>query len=390
MKFSILMPTYNDAESIVKTFNSIIDQNYDNYELIIIDDGSTDNTTQVIENYIEKYNLQGKFKYIKQENTDQLLALLNGSNYITGDYVYILHSDDLFASNKALEQANEYLSSNPDIDGILPDILIIDKDDKVVETQKLLPYSQSDRVLAIDLLWLGRNLYSDFPVIKKEVFFKQMKENYLTWNRPFWLNINDDGASMLNMHNVHFQVLKYRVYDGNYANNDLGLACLMNGELRCATSLMKFYNIPFYRLQYFLFRCFVHLNLFKKFRPIYSKKPTKKKAKVVKYIIKKRYPKGFDNLFYESLIAFYNNKTKRIINFEDLFSKDDPIYEGNCLRKFNKQLFAGDLPSTYYNMIEEMKKGFTKIIVSKENKEALEKILKFLCIYYFVEIEEEV
>lgn len=387
MKVSILMPTYNDCDSICHTFDSIINQTHTNWELIIIDDGSTDNTTKVVESYIKKNKLEGKFKYIKQENTDQLLALINGSKYITGDYVYILHSDDLFASDTALENACDYVEKHPDIDGILPNILIIDDKDNITAKQKLLPYKKSDKNLAIDLLWLGRNMYSDFPFIKKEIFTTKMKENYLTWNRPFWLNISETGASMLNMHNVPFCMLKYRVYEGNYANNEVGLMCLMNGELRCATSLMKFYNIPCYKLQYFIYRCIVHLHLFKIYRPIYFKKETKNTGEVVKYIIKKRYPNGFNNIFYESLIKFYENKNDRTINYKDIYVKDDPIYEGNKLRLFNKQIVGHSLPKTYINFMKEMSLGFNKIVVSKKDKEDAIKILKFLCIYYFVEVE---
>ena len=388
MKISILMPTYNDCDSISHTFDSIINQTHTDWELIIIDDGSVDDTSKVVKNYIKNNKLDKKFKYIKQENTDQLLALINGSKYITGDYVYILHSDDLFASNDALRLANDYVTRNPDIDGILPNILIIDKDDNVVSKQKLLKYSNKDKNLAIDLLWLGRNMYSDFPFIKTSVFLSEMKENYLTWNRPFWLNINDCSASMLNMKNVDFCMLKYRVYEGNYANNEVGLMCLMNGELRCATSLMKFYDIPCYKLQYFIYRCIVHLHLFNLYRPIYFKRETKNKGEVVNYIIKKRYPKGFKNIFYESLISFYKCKSDRTIVYENLYVDNDPIYEGNNLRIFNKQIVANELPETYINFLREMKLGFTKIKCSSKNKENLIKILKFLCIYYFVDIEE--
>ncbi len=389
MKISILMPTYNDCDSICKTIDSVLAQTYKNWELLIIDDGSTDDTTSIITKYIKDHQMEKKIQYYKQENKDQLLALLNVSKHITGDYVYILHSDDLFASPESLYMANNYVEKHPDIDGILPNILIIDDKDNVTATQKLLKYMQCDKNVAIDLLWLGRNLYSDFPLIKKEVFLNQMKENYLTWNRPFWLNISDDGADMLNMHNVDFCVFKYRVYEGNYANNELGLMCLMNGEIRCATSLMKFYNIPFYKLQYFLFRSFVHLHLFNIFRPIYFKKPTKKRGQLVEYIIKKRYPNGFDNIFYESLISFYKKNNKRIIRFEDFYVKNDPVYQGNNLRIFNKQILNNDLPETYIKLMHEMQEGFSTVKVKKEDLNKAKDILKFMCIYYFVDITIE-
>ncbi|MEG0301649.1 glycosyltransferase family 2 protein [Cetobacterium sp.] len=83
MKISIIMPTYNDKDSIIETFDSVINQTYKNWELIIVDDGSTDKTEEVIKNYVEKHNLKDKIKYFYQENQDQLNAIINGINYIS-------------------------------------------------------------------------------------------------------------------------------------------------------------------------------------------------------------------------------------------------------------------------------------------------------------------
>ena len=388
MKISIMMPTYNDCESICHTLDSIKSQSYLNWELIIINDGSTDDTDNTIKSYIKENKLKEKIKYIKQENTDQLLALMNGSQYITGDYIYILHSDDLFASDDALKVAVEYLEKHPDLDGILPDYLVIDDNDNITGKQKLLKYKNTDSTLATCLLWMGRNLYSDFPMLKKDVFLTKVKENYLTWNRPFWLCM-DKKPGMLNIKNVPFCVFKYRVYEGNYANNEVGLLCLINGELRVATTLMKFYSIPFYRLQMFIYKCFSHLHLFSIYRPLFFKKETKNKAWLVDYIIKQRYPEGYDNIFFNNLVGFFKNTSKRTIDFDKLFNKTDIVYEGNRLRMFNKQIVNNELPQTYINVLNEMGKGFTKVKVSKQNKENAEKILKFLCIYYFVEVVEK-
>ena len=54
MKISIIMPTYNDSSSIEETLNSIVNQSYINWELLISDDGSTDNTKEVVNNFIKK------------------------------------------------------------------------------------------------------------------------------------------------------------------------------------------------------------------------------------------------------------------------------------------------------------------------------------------------
>ena len=98
MKISVIMPTYNDCKSIEETLDSLKNQTYKNWELVIVDDGSIDDTKKVINRYIENNNLNKKIKYIYQENGDQLNAILNGMNYLSGDYIYLLHSDDLLAS----------------------------------------------------------------------------------------------------------------------------------------------------------------------------------------------------------------------------------------------------------------------------------------------------
>ncbi len=53
MKFSIITPTYNRAHTIERAINSILNQNYQNYEMIIIDDGSTDNTFEILKKYLD-------------------------------------------------------------------------------------------------------------------------------------------------------------------------------------------------------------------------------------------------------------------------------------------------------------------------------------------------
>ena len=82
MKIYILMPTYNDSSTIVYSLDSILSQNYKNYEIIIVDDGSTDDTKKAINNYKKKYDKDNKIKYIYQENKDQLNALKTACNHI--------------------------------------------------------------------------------------------------------------------------------------------------------------------------------------------------------------------------------------------------------------------------------------------------------------------
>ena len=59
-KITVLTPTYNDSKSITETLTSLSSQTYTNWESIIIDDGSTDNTKNMIETFIQEHNLKNK------------------------------------------------------------------------------------------------------------------------------------------------------------------------------------------------------------------------------------------------------------------------------------------------------------------------------------------
>ena len=381
MRFSIIMPTYNDSNSITETLDSIFNQDYDNFELIIVDDGSTDNTKKIINDYKEKKDKNNKIKYIYQENKDQLNAIKNGCNYITGDYIYILHSDDILNGNDILSKMNKYVMENPNYDAIIADLKIINENSEEIGMQKVKEYKNKKYIIPLQLLFLGRNIFVDFALVKKDIFINQMYKNYLTWNGPFWLDC--DEASTLNVKKVDFPFEKYRVFSENYINNELGLINVFNGEVRVITSLMKKFTIPFYKLQYYFYQLASRLKM--NYRPIYFKKETKNKYNILKFVYSKRlnlndikkYP------FYEAIINFYKNYTERTISI----NIPKKIYLGSDMREFNKKMLNKKLEKEYYELFKEMNNGFNKVIVKKCNEENIKNILKFMCIDKFVEVE---
>ncbi len=385
MKYTLIMPTYNDSESIIESLESIINQSYKNWELIIVDDGSTDDTKQVIENFIKKHK-EKRIKYFYQENQDQLNAIKNHIDKITGDYVYIIHSDDLFIDNGILEKMNQIIIDNETFDAFLPsESYLINDSSKIMGKQYFMPYKNKEYIFSLQLLWLGRQLYWDFAFFKSEVFKKEVKENYLTWNMPFWLN-NNCPPSQLNVKPISFSVIKYRVFEGNYINNEIGKLNVINGELRTATRLMNDYSLPFYSAQYVLYRILNKLKIGNLFRPIYMKKETKNKAKIIKFIIKKRYKNDYKKyLFLDSLIKFYENHQDRVIEIKKI-NKKEFIYLGSDMRKFNNNMLKENLSDLYKSILNEMKLGFNEIITTKENYEKVLNITKFLCIYPYVKI----
>lgn len=92
--FSIILPTYNRAQLLPTAINSVIGQEYSNWELIVIDDGSTDNTQMVVKKIDDN-----RIKYYYQENQERSIARNNGVIKANAPYICFLDSDDYYLPN---------------------------------------------------------------------------------------------------------------------------------------------------------------------------------------------------------------------------------------------------------------------------------------------------
>ena len=386
MKIYILMPTYNDSSTIAYSLDSILSQNYKNYEIIIVDDGSTDDTKKVINNYKKKHAKDNKIKYIYQENKDQLNALKTACNYIKekNSLVYILHSDDLLDNPDVFKKAINYMKNN-NYDAIISNVDTIDGNGNLSGKIKINKYINKKYIMPLQLLWLGRNLYIDSGFFRANIFLNQVYNNYLTWNGPFWLDL--DSKSILNVKNVDFNFFKYRVFEENYINNDLGKLCVINGEIRVVTRLLNYYYIPFYKIQFYMYRLFNKIKINKLFKPFYFNKEAKNKKEVIKFFLRKRFTdiEITNNLYLNAIDNFYSKNTSRTIVIDEI-PDDLPIYLGSDLRTFNKKIIENKLEEFYVNFLNEMQIGFDKIIINEKYKEKITNIVKFLSIYGSVEI----
>ena len=90
---SIIIPAYNAADYLAQTIESVLNQTYSDFELILIDDGSTDRTREIIKDYQCK---DARIKYFYKENGGVSSARNLGLQKATGDFVSFLDSDDLW------------------------------------------------------------------------------------------------------------------------------------------------------------------------------------------------------------------------------------------------------------------------------------------------------
>jgi glycosyltransferase involved in cell wall biosynthesis len=125
IKVSIIIPVFNKSEWIIQTLQSVSSQTYENWECIIVDDGSTDDSWPLISSYVEMN--EGNWKIITQTNLGQSRARNAGIEKATGDYVAFLDADDLWMETKLQDQVNAFIE-NPGTTAIFSDYVIFELD----------------------------------------------------------------------------------------------------------------------------------------------------------------------------------------------------------------------------------------------------------------------
>jgi alpha-1,3-rhamnosyltransferase len=116
---SVLVPAYNHEQYIEEALQSVIDQAYENIEIIVINDGSTDGTGRVIEGFIQR-NPGFHITYLEQKNEGICKTLNKGLKHAKGKYVALLASDDMWTPDKTLKQV-QLMERNDNIGLIFSD-----------------------------------------------------------------------------------------------------------------------------------------------------------------------------------------------------------------------------------------------------------------------------
>ncbi len=122
---SVIIPTYNYADYLPKAIDSVLAQSYPHIEVIVVNDGSTDHTAEVIKAYA------GKVRYIEQGNQGAAAARNRGLQAAKGDYLCFLDADDAYLPDNVAEKV-AFLAANPEFDGCYSNWAWVDKSDKEV------------------------------------------------------------------------------------------------------------------------------------------------------------------------------------------------------------------------------------------------------------------
>lgn len=185
---SVIIPAYNQGHYLGECVQSVLNQTYPDFEIIIVNDGSTDNTHQVAKSFTDP-----RIKYIYQENRGLSGARNTGIRNSIGTYITYLDSDDLFLPHK-LELLTDKLIQNPELGFVAGQaILINEQGDELGQKFNNPPPDNPSDLLLHNPFHVGSVLL-DREWQEKVGFFDESLRSYEDWD--MWLRLAKAGCKM--------------------------------------------------------------------------------------------------------------------------------------------------------------------------------------------------
>lgn len=163
--FSIIVPTYNQANYLPLALNTLINQSYNKWEALIVNDGSTDDTSKIMKNFAAKDN---RINLFHKKNGGCASALNKGLKNANGQWICWLSSDDLFELDK-LEIHKKAIEDNPDIYFFYTHFYYLYESSGVKSEPELWPF-MPEQEFALIRLFLGNYVHGNSIAIHKSVF----------------------------------------------------------------------------------------------------------------------------------------------------------------------------------------------------------------------------
>lgn len=245
MKISIITVVYNRAATIEKAIQSVIAQDYNDIEYVVVDGGSTDGTLAVIDKYIHNIH-----QYVSGKDDGMYDALNKGIRLATGDIIGVLHADDWFASHHIISKIAKEFEQNHRLDAVYGDIAFIKENDP----NKVVRYYSSSVFKPSLLTWGFIPAHPTF-FCKRKCF-----EKFGYYKTDF--DIAADYELLLRffkVHNIHAKYLPVRFTNMNLGgkstsgikstvkiNQEILKACRQN---KISTNYFKLYARYFFKIK---------------------------------------------------------------------------------------------------------------------------------------------
>lgn len=178
--FSIIIPTYNRARFLSRTIQSVLAQTCEDWELVIVDDGSVDDTRQVVASFHDS-----RIRYVYQENAERSAARNNGIRHATGEWICFLDSDDEYQPEHLIELYH-YITSQKITTGLTATGIKIRTGDVLIEKPFLTIPSEN----ILKEIWTKFLIPTQVCVHRKIIQNNQFDIRYRLWeDTHLWLRI---------------------------------------------------------------------------------------------------------------------------------------------------------------------------------------------------------
>lgn len=184
---SVVVAAYNHGRYIGETIRSVLEQTFEDFEIIVLDDGSTDNTRDIVLSFTDK-----RVRYFYQENSGLPACGRNrGMSFSRGGYISLLDGDDVWHRDK-LKKCKSVLDEMADVDLVCHNESIV-YDNKVLRVTSYGPYTEN---MYSKLLFGGNCLHSSAVMIRRSVFFDdnyrfcEAKDLFTVEDYEYWLRLS--------------------------------------------------------------------------------------------------------------------------------------------------------------------------------------------------------
>ena len=385
VKISVLIPAYNSAKTIVEALESIKNQTYQNWEIILINDGSQDETEKILRRYLGNTKLP--LKYTKQTHHNYFKAIRHGLKYASGEIIFVLDADKILFNQNVFYRAVSTILGEK-CDGMFVGIRAMYQRLKDGKFHLVRPYYRNEVSLIKTALGLGTNIYTNYAFWRREIFETSVYENYLINGMPAWYNAENNLG--LRVVNGNFVGLKYRVSkkvnlgDNPLKQNNSKTLFELSTNLRTLHHIVSRINVPAYSTQATLYNLINRLNIASLYPSIFKQGQTSLK-KITPLVVKNIKDSELDNVYLKTIVDFSNNfdpqKTAKIV-----IPKGTKIYWGTGIDEFSNKLSKNTLEQFYYDLIKIISQGTTIYKIKKDDQKKLEQILEFFTIRDYVKI----
>ncbi len=268
---SVLIPAYNHEDYIKKTLDTILNDSFPDKEIVIIDDGSTDNTNSVISEWIDKNKSSIEINYKSRQNRGLTKTLNELLSMAKGEYIVTLGSDDYLLEG-GLQKRYEYLKKHKEKYAVFADCIVIDAKCKLISSSALFEFRhmRKDRLFSDDgirkeflsnfalpgpVLMVRKRFYEEFGGYDEDIYMEDL-HLYLKLASRSLIGFIDEKVSAYRIHETNMSSVK----------NENFIKLLEDSKKVLLTYKDDFYGFDKFLLYSAIIKFSMRINLYKIFK----------------------------------------------------------------------------------------------------------------------------